>query len=88
MNISAKILVLCCVLFAIEPVLPAQTVVNGGRTQIGPWDASGAAYTLPAKRGTTGQLPATCTIGAEYFATDATPGQNKYLDPAARRKRE
>ncbi|MGA2134997.1 MAG: glycosyl hydrolase family 28-related protein [Bryobacteraceae bacterium] len=79
MNISAKILVLCCVLFAIEPVLPAQTVVNGGRTQIGPWDASGAAYTLPAKRGTTGQLPATCTIGAEYFATDATPGQNKYL---------
>jgi hypothetical protein len=63
--------------------LAGQTVVNGGRTQIGPWDASGATYTLPAKRGTIAQLPATCTQGAEYFATDATPGQNKYLCTAA-----
>lgn len=62
-----------------QAVLMGQTVVNGGRTQIGPWDASGATYTLPAKRGTTAQLPATCIPGAEYFATDATPGQNKYL---------
>jgi hypothetical protein len=62
-----------------EGLLTGQTVVNGGRTQIGPWDASGATYTIPAKRGTTAQLPATCTQGAEYFATDATPGQNKYL---------
>ena len=60
-------------------LLMGQTVVNGGRTQIGPWDASGATYTIPAKRGTTAQLPATCTQGAEYFATDATPGQNIYL---------
>jgi hypothetical protein len=60
-------------------LVTGQTVVNGGRVQIGPWDASGAAYTIPAKRGTTAQLPATCTQGAEYFATDATPGQNKYL---------
>lgn len=60
-------------------LLMGQTVVNGGRVQIGPWDASGATYTLPAKRGTTAQLPTTCTQGAEYFATDATPGQNKYL---------
>ena len=59
--------------------LTGQTVVNGGRIQIGPWDASGAASTLPAKRGTAAQLPTTCTQGAEYFATDATPGQNKYL---------
>ncbi len=59
--------------------LAAQTVVNGGRTQLGPWDASGATYTIPAKRGTTAQLPATCTQGAEYFATDATPGNNIYL---------
>jgi hypothetical protein len=64
-------------------LLTGQTVVNGGRVQIGPWDASGATYTLPAKRGTTAQLPATCTPGAEYFATDATPGQNKYLCTAA-----
>ena len=60
-------------------LLPGQTVVNGGRIQIGPWDASGATYTIPAKRGTTAQLPATCTQGAEYFATDAAPGQNIYL---------
>ena len=60
-------------------LLTGQTVVNGGRIQIGPWDASGATYTIPAKRGTTAQLPATCTQGAEYFATDAAPGQNKYL---------
>lgn len=60
-----------------------QTVVNGGRVQLGPWDASGATSTIPAKRGTTAQLPATCTVGAEYFATDATPGQNKYLCSAS-----
>src|SRR5580658_3390203 len=60
-------------------LLTGQTLVNGGRVQIGPWDASGATYTLPAKRGTTSQLPTTCTLGAEYFATDATAGQNKYL---------
>ena len=60
-------------------LLGGQTLVNGGRVQIGPWDASGATYTIPAKRGTVAQLPATCTQGAEYFATDATPGQNKYL---------
>jgi hypothetical protein len=62
-----------------EGLLDGQTLVNGGRTQIGPWDASGATYTIPAKRGTTAQLPATCIQGAEYFATDAAPGQNKYL---------
>src|ERR1017187_7459408 len=64
-------------------LLRGQTVVNGGRIQLGPWDASGATYTLPAQRGTTAQLPANCTQGAEYFATDATPGQNKYLCTAA-----
>jgi hypothetical protein len=60
-------------------LLTGQTVVNGGRIQVGPWDASGATYTLPAKRGTIAQLPATCTQGSEYFATDAAAGQNKYL---------
>src|SRR5579871_4655605 len=59
--------------------LAGQTVVNGGRTQIGPWDASNATSTIPAKRGTIAQLPSTCTTGGEYFATDATAGQNKYL---------
>ena len=64
-------------------LLLGQTVVNGGRIQVGPWDASGATYTIPAKRGTTAQLPTICTQGAEYFATDATPGQNIYLCTAA-----
>jgi len=67
------------VLLGSGALLPGQTVVNGGRIQIGPWDASGATYTIPVKRGTTAQLPAACTPGSEYFATDATPGQNKYL---------
>ena len=70
---------LSILLLVSETLVTGQTVVNGGRVQIGPWDASGAAYTIPAKRGTTAQLPATCTQGAEYFATDAAPGQNKYL---------
>jgi len=59
--------------------LAGQTVVNGGRTQIGPWDASGATYTIPAQRGLTAQLPTTCIQGAQYFATDAAPGSNIYL---------
>jgi len=58
--------------------LTAQTVVNGGRVQIGSWNASGATQTLPAKSGTIAQLPATCAVGAEYFATNATAGQNMY----------
>jgi hypothetical protein len=78
-QLSAFSLHLATLLLGGPAVLTGQTVVNGGRVQIGPWDASGATYTLPAKRGTTAQLPATCTQGAEYFATDATPGQNKYL---------
>src|SRR5580692_6458169 len=76
---SALSLQLAILLLGSEGLLDGQTLVNGGRTQIGPWDASGATYTIPAKRGTTAQLPATCIQGAEYFATDAAPGQNKYL---------
>ncbi|HLY17783.1 MAG TPA: glycosyl hydrolase family 28-related protein [Bryobacteraceae bacterium] len=76
---STRAFLIPAVLLGAHALVNAQTVVNGGRTQIGPWDASGAVSTLPAKRGTIGQLPATCTQGAEYFATDATPGQNKYL---------
>lgn len=79
MKYSAIGLPLATLLFASGAILTAQTVVNGGRTQIGPWDASGAVYTIPAQRGTIAQLPATCIQGAEYFATNATPGQNIYL---------
>jgi hypothetical protein len=70
---------LSALVFAGGALLTGQTVVNGGRTQIGPWDASGATSTIPAKRGTTAQLPATCTQGAAFFATDATAGENMYL---------
>src|ERR1039458_805163 len=63
-------------------LLTGQTVVNGGRIQIGPWDASGATYTIAAKRGTTAQLPATGTQGAEYFATADASRQKKCLSTA------
>jgi hypothetical protein len=76
---SALSLQLAILLSGSTTLLTGQTVVNGGRTQIGPWDASGATYTIPAKRGVTAQLPATCIQGAQYFATDAPAGQNIYL---------
>jgi len=79
MTLSTKGAWFCAFLLSTGTALTGQTVVNGGRTQIGPWDASGAQSTIPAKRGVTAQLPSTCTLGAEYFATDATPGQNIYL---------
>ena len=61
--------------------LPAQQVVNGGRTVLGRWDASSAVSTKPNKSGST--LPATCSPGETYFKTNATPGQNLYFCTAA-----
>lgn len=69
---------LCMFALGIQSLVMGQTLVNGSRVQIGSWDASGAAHTLPSKRGTIAQLPATCTQGEEYFATDAAAAQNKY----------
>ncbi len=57
--------------------LYGQTAINGGRAIQGSWDASGAAWTKPAKTGTT--LPAACAAGEQFFKTDAAPGQNVYL---------
>lgn len=37
-----------------------------------------AASTQPAKKGTVAALPASCTQGEVYFATNATAGQNLY----------
>lgn len=74
---------LCAFALGIQSLLTAQTVVNGSRVMIGSWDASGAAHTLPSKRGTTAQLPAVCIQGEEFFATDAAAGQNKYYCTAA-----
>jgi hypothetical protein len=78
MEISRSKAQLCIFILSIPSLLTGQTVVNGGRVQIGSWDASGAVYTIPAQRGITAQLPATCTIGQQYFATDAAAGQNIY----------
>ena len=41
-------------------------------------DFSGGAHTLPAKAGIGAGKPSTCTAGEQYFATDATPGQNLF----------
>jgi len=49
----------------------------------GTQDMSGSAHTLPSKKGATASIPSTCTTGEEYFATDATAGQNKYYCTAA-----
>jgi hypothetical protein len=60
---------------------PGPTVVQTNQSNAyttGTQDFSGSAHTLPSKRGTTALLPAACTTGEEYFATDATAGQNKY----------
>lgn len=42
------------------------------------WDFSGAASTSPNKKGLAAAIPATCTVGDTYFATDATAGANIY----------
>ena len=55
-----------------------QTVINGSRTITGAWNASGATGTLPAKTGTVAAMPATCTAGEQYWATNATAGKNLY----------
>ena len=59
----------------------AQQVINGSRTLLGNWDASGAATTKPAKTGTS--LPATCGVGEVFFSSSANPGANLYLCAAA-----
>lgn len=55
----------------------AQTVINGSRTMLGTWDASGAVSTKPAKSGTS--TPVACSVGEVYFKTDSTAGSNIWL---------
>jgi hypothetical protein len=38
-------------------------------------DFSGGGHTLPAKAGIGAGKPSTCTVGEQYFATDAAPGR-------------
>jgi hypothetical protein len=58
-------------------LLTGQTTINGGRQISGPWDASGALSTKPARSGTI--LPSTCSVGEQFFKTDATAGQNLHF---------
>ncbi len=69
----------CAVLAAVasQYVAMGQTNINGGREILGTWDASSAAATKPAKSG--GTLPATCSVGEQFFHTGAAAGQNLYL---------
>ncbi len=46
------------------------------RTQVKNIDFSEAESTKPAKTGT--ELPATCSVGEQFFKTDAVAGQNEY----------
>jgi hypothetical protein len=62
-------------------LLPAQTVINGGRTIQGAWDASGATMTKPARTGIS--LPAACSVGEIFFSTTAAAGENLYVCAAA-----
>jgi hypothetical protein len=57
------------------------TVATLGLTNTftGRQDASGAASTSPMKVGTTAGKPGTCIVGDEYFANDATAGQNIFF---------
>jgi hypothetical protein len=49
-----------------------------GVTGTGVVNFGGATHTQPALKGGAASIPATCTQGEEYFATDATAGQNMY----------
>jgi hypothetical protein len=53
--------------------------VGGIESYGGTIDFSQASRTILAKRGLLAAIPATCTVGEEYFATDAAAGSNKYL---------
>lgn len=58
--------------------LAAQTIINGGRTILGPLDASQSTATLPARKGA-GAPAGNCMQAELYFRTDAAAGQNLYF---------
>lgn len=64
-----------------SPAIPATVMQTNQSNTVtaGTQDDSGAAHTIPAKTGTVAAKPATCMVGEQYFATDATQGQNLYL---------
>jgi len=62
-----RLLLIPAVLFALAA--PAQTTINGSRTILGNWDASGANTTKACKAGTS--PPGTCAVGECFYDTDA-----------------
>jgi len=66
----------CQVILFLALPLAAQLKINTAITEIGRVDGGGAASSAPAKSGTT--LPANCTVGDQFFKTNATPGSNLY----------
>jgi len=58
-------------------LLWGETVINGSRSILGAWNAGGAASTIPAKVGTA--APAACTVGEQFFDSDAAAGSNILL---------
>jgi hypothetical protein len=82
MNRLAKIgKVILMVLLCFSIPSGAQQIINGNRTLLGNWDATGAATTKPLKIGTA--LPASCGIGEMFFNTAAMAGANVYVCAAA-----
>lgn len=63
-----KKLTLLSALIALAGIVSAQTTINGGRTILGAWDASGATTTKPVKTGTSD--PASCAVGELFYRTD------------------
>ena len=59
----------------------AQTVINGGRSITGTWDASQSTASKPAK--VVAALPAACGRGEFVYLTSAAAGSNLYLCTAA-----
>lgn len=75
MNTRAR---LACAFVIATACAFAQTTIPsvGAVTPTGSFDASNATSSKPMKQGTS--LPASCTVGDQFFKTDATAGQNLY----------
>ena len=65
----------------VSTILLAQTTINGSRTILGTWDASGASKTVPIKSGPLASRPSTCTASTEMYnvTNPTTGGQSLYV---------
>lgn len=71
-----KRFLLVFLLFALAVLLLAEHT-NGDISLSGLFNAGSASATIPAKVGTT--APATCTVGEQFFDSDAVAGSNLML---------